>query len=397
MPKTTTKFDFVDNTFTAKEQEFAVCEVGDAKQPDAFYPQVKLMRWKNEVNFSLRLVHDEAEPVVSVVEDRIQWAGKAVEAHFYEVGEGKAGGGFEFDITLKEKPPTNRITFTLQTKGLIFLPQPQLKNVNPDGSFWEEDDHGGRRECPANIGDSIAVYHQTMAGNYTALGGNNYKTGKFCHIPRPKMIDAQGWEVWGKPTVDEAKDLFHVDMPLEFWAKAVYPVRHAAGLEFGYHTVGGSWYQPGGSWSPCTTRWQMSGNGTLQKVSSYLKSAEWWREYRNGCYLNSSGPAALLAGDTAGQYVDSLTGVWRESVALSGSLTNGSYYWLATAILGAAPYIAYDNTGTSGRPSGGGDGTLINPFPNFVSLDVVFSIFADYAAVATSAPVFDHHYRPMRA
>jgi hypothetical protein len=39
------KYDLAANTCTAKERSFAVCEVGDAKQPTAFYPQVKIMRW----------------------------------------------------------------------------------------------------------------------------------------------------------------------------------------------------------------------------------------------------------------------------------------------------------------------------------------------------------------
>ena len=37
MPNLTdSKYDFADNTFTAKEQSFAICEVGDAKQEDVF-------------------------------------------------------------------------------------------------------------------------------------------------------------------------------------------------------------------------------------------------------------------------------------------------------------------------------------------------------------------------
>ena len=84
----TSKYDFAANTFTAKEQSFAVYEVGDAKQPDEFYPQVKIKRWDNEINFSARLVQDEKSPVVSLADDKIQWVGEAIEAHFYEIGKG---------------------------------------------------------------------------------------------------------------------------------------------------------------------------------------------------------------------------------------------------------------------------------------------------------------------
>ena len=33
-------------------------EIGDTKDPTTFHPQVKIMRWDNEVNASLRLKHD---------------------------------------------------------------------------------------------------------------------------------------------------------------------------------------------------------------------------------------------------------------------------------------------------------------------------------------------------
>ena len=42
-------YTLADNTFTAKEDSFTAVEVGDAKQPEVFYPQVKIMRWDNEV------------------------------------------------------------------------------------------------------------------------------------------------------------------------------------------------------------------------------------------------------------------------------------------------------------------------------------------------------------
>jgi hypothetical protein len=38
-------------------------EVGDSKQDD-FHPQVKIMRWDNEVNLSFRLKHNESIPEV---------------------------------------------------------------------------------------------------------------------------------------------------------------------------------------------------------------------------------------------------------------------------------------------------------------------------------------------
>lgn len=46
--------------------------IGDDKQPDVFYPQAKLCRWNNEVNFSLRLIENEkGQAKVSTSGDKI--------------------------------------------------------------------------------------------------------------------------------------------------------------------------------------------------------------------------------------------------------------------------------------------------------------------------------------
>ena len=58
--------------------------IGDDKQPDIFLPQVKLCRWTNEVNFSVRLKHNETNPVITTEGKKIKWQGEKIEIHFYE-------------------------------------------------------------------------------------------------------------------------------------------------------------------------------------------------------------------------------------------------------------------------------------------------------------------------
>ena len=79
------KYDQVANTLIAKDVSFAETEIGDLKQPD-FQPQVKIKRWDNEANFSVRLVHDEKVPQVAIEDGKIKWLGDKVEAHFYDTG-----------------------------------------------------------------------------------------------------------------------------------------------------------------------------------------------------------------------------------------------------------------------------------------------------------------------
>ena len=88
---------------------------------------------------------------------------------------------------------------------------------------------------PENVEGSYAVYAKSNKVNY--VDGKEYKVGKVGHIYRPKIIDSIGTEVWGKLHIDNG--ILSVIIPQEFLDSAIYPVRHAAGLTFGY-TSGGT-------------------------------------------------------------------------------------------------------------------------------------------------------------
>ena len=236
--------------------------IGDDKQPD-FYPQVKIQRWDNEVNFSARLVTNELTPTVSTQADKITWSGDKTEAHFYNIApnEEHPEGGYEFEVILKEPPKTNVVEFTLETKGLDFFYQPELTQ--------EEIDQGSER--PENVVGSYAVYHSTKGGLNRA-DGMEYKTGKAFHIYRPKIIDSVGMEVWGALNVNSVNGLLTVTIPQDFLDKAVYPVKHAAGLTFGYTTKGASSTSPGVNSMYGTKYTTPSDIATVDSMSIYKDS-----------------------------------------------------------------------------------------------------------------------------
>ena len=154
-------------------------EVGDEKQPGVFYPQVKIKRWDNEVNASFRLIDDEPKTLVTAGE-KIKLIGAKKEVHLYDIApcERHPKGGFEFEVILKEKPTSNKLEFSIETKGLDFYYQPELTQ--------EEKDKGDFR--PENVVGSYAVYHESKSNN-------EYKTGKAFHWYYPYLIDANGWKV----------------------------------------------------------------------------------------------------------------------------------------------------------------------------------------------------------
>ena len=93
-------------------------EIGDSKQND-FIPQVKLMRWDNEVNMSFRPVDlADGNFLYNPTENKISWIRADKEVHFYEVDPSKEvpEGGYEMEIILNSKPVTNVLEFTINTK-----------------------------------------------------------------------------------------------------------------------------------------------------------------------------------------------------------------------------------------------------------------------------------------
>ena len=217
----TDKYSVVNNAFRAKvkdnPKDLVVAEIGDTKDAD-FKPQMKICRWgdtenDNEVNVSLRLVHDEKTPTITAKEGKIKWKGKDVEAHFYDfTNTDHPEGASEFEVILKKKPKTNVVKFTLVDKGVKYFYQPELTQ--------EEKDQGCVR--PENVVGSYAVYASEQKTNW--VGGKEYKCGKVGHIYRPKIIDSAGTEVWGELNIDTKKEILEVTIPQDFLNTAVYPI-----------------------------------------------------------------------------------------------------------------------------------------------------------------------------
>jgi hypothetical protein len=194
-------------------------EVGDIKQP-VFYPQIKIKPWNNECNFSMRLAGSGI--TWDMVDDKVVWTSEdgKVESSFYWI-EGEEKGIYEFDITLKEKPVSNVLAFTLKYKELLFFYQPELTQ--------EEIDEGYER--PDNVVGSYAVYHNSKINN-------EYKTGKAFHIFRPFATDSVSGTCWCDLFIDLDNEIATITIPEEFYNNAVYPL--VVDPTIGYTTDGSS-------------------------------------------------------------------------------------------------------------------------------------------------------------
>ena len=333
-----------NNTFLATPKENPKdkidVEIGDSKQTD-FLPQVKVQRWDNEVNFSVRLVHEEETPTVSTVDEKIIWDGDKVAANFYDVpmDENNPEGGYEFEVILKEQPKSNVVQFTLVDKGLEYFYQPELTE--------EEISQGAER--PENVVGSYAVYASENKTNY--VGGKEYKCGKVGHIYRPRIEDAENNWVWGELLIKDG--ILSVTIPQEFLDKAVYPVRHAAGLTFGYTTI------------PTYSYWAISNDkaaglkvtspsnisgATINKLTAYCRM-----DYSSGTSFKSvifkASDGTLITNAVGGATLAGASAAWLDSsFGVSPSLENSTDYYLMIIQqpTGISIIIYYDNAASGG-------------------------------------------------
>jgi len=351
-----------------------VVEIGDSKQPD-FKPQFKLMRWDNEVNLSVRLKDDQvATGAVTISQEKIVWSKGNIKANFYDLplDETHPEGAYEFEVILKEKPLTNKIEFTLNTKGLDFFYQPELTQ--------KEIDEGASR--PENVVGSYAVYASERRTNWT--GGKEYKCGKVGHIFRPKVIDSAGTEVWGKLLIKNG--ILGVTIPQTFLDNAVYPIRHAAGLTIGYTTSG-----TGGSVA-ANNQWKgsqgtASSSGTVDTVTVACK------------YVTASSTLKPMMTDSLGNIltdgignlitVDSLSIVWESSnYTNKPSVLASTGYCVGVLGPNSNSRVAYDSGSAIGCSDLSNDYTTPTaPTDGNFNLTTIFSVYATYTAASGATNV----------
>ena len=354
--------------FLGKEDVEVV--IGDEKQPD-FYPRMKIKRWDNEVNFSIGII-STFQGSHNKVGDIVEWNdGHGIGAKFYQ----KPGDKFEFEISLDERPLTGFVLLSIDTKGLDFFYQRSLTQ--------KEIDNGNIR--PDNVVGSYAVYHKTMNGNY--IGGNNYRAGKFCHIYRPHVTDANNKQLWCDMEITGS--VMKITIP----DGLVYPV--VIDPTFGNTNTGASNAHIFNDYLDGSVFTSPADADTAQSVSVCVE-----KEYddfnikgvivlRSNLNIITNGigsPSAVITSDTW---------IWVESdFATDPSLTISTDYVLMY-VANYNHYVAYDDGVTDQGCEGHNDySSPSDPTDNTFDTKK-YSIYCTYTAAAAglSIPVAMHHLR----
>ena len=312
-------------------------EVGDSKQPD-FYPQVKIMRWDNEVNLSYRLKDSEiGTEKVTDKDGKIVWSKGNLEAHFYDLSLTEhPEGALEFDVVLKEKPLTNKVEFTLNDKGVEYFYQPALT----------EQEIGEGASRPDNVVGSYAVYAKTPKTNWT--GGKEYKCGKVGMFYAPEIIDSAGNKVKGDLHIENG--ILSVTIPQDFLDKADYTNGVRVDPTFGYTTAGATSVISG---APHGCKFQFTSGGSITTITSYLREdIPGTVPLGNAIYSDVSGtPTTKLAVDSGNATIDGTSPAWY-TTNLSYSGTASTNYWLAMwASTGSNGAYYYYDAGSANQRS----------------------------------------------
>ena len=163
---------------------------------------MSLSKWNGAASLSFATGEDHRGKIATGKNELV--LSPDADAHMKHVFRKLDGEHFEYDVILLREPETNRISVGLDfPEGLEFFRQPSLEEVLRRGI-----------RCPSEVIDSYAVYWKERNGEY--------KTGKFCHIYRPRIYDARGRSIWGRLTIQGRT--MTIKIPEEWLADATYPV-----------------------------------------------------------------------------------------------------------------------------------------------------------------------------
>ena len=306
--------------------------LGDATSV-LFKPKIEITRWNKENSLKIRYDGLTGNPILS--QGKLLLTGIEKEFYCYPVGD-----NIKFGVNFLKKPLTNKIVMYLEGwEEYNFYYQPPLtqeyKAGDKDGLIETVTemqclDKNGEviTERPEDVVGSYAVYHKTKS-DYI-VGKTNYKTGKFCHIYRPKFTDTNGISIWGDLNIKNG--IYTITIPQNFLDKAKYPI--VSNDTFGKTDVGGgtdTWPSTSGEWIKAAST--PSSNGTLTSISAYLQDDGGSPLFNPAIYTDDGGspslPVTLLAGvDSGGTALNVGSGAWVTTNISYESIVSGTQYWL---------------------------------------------------------------------
>jgi len=353
----------------------AVIKIGGTTEK--FVPNINASKWNDEAWLNINMPDVVTNEIETFQNDKIELTVGNRTHRYYELD-----GKIEYEMEFSKRPIGNTVVFNLTfPKGLRFSYQDTLYNDwlaeqeanphNPNNLTWEQYQEAAHR--PDNVVGSYAVYW--------AKKNNKYKTGKFCHIYRPKVIDADGREMWAELNI--TGNVMTITIDGKWLDDARYPVTLDPTL--GYDSGGGSNW---GYNNIKDTIWDVT-DGSGGAINTYycrLESVAANTDVKMGVYECSQVDYDPEDGDLLEQALMANVEVGVNEVA--GSSTNlsaNTYYNIAFIPENSSNDVYYDSDGNCGYYTSGRTyaDELSNPYPGSTTIhNRHYSLWVDYGGAA---------------
>jgi hypothetical protein len=396
------------DVYAFKTKDNGVIQIGTERHSPP-KPYLKMDKWDGEVSLKVQMPFETGDnPTVIGNKVRYSTADRNNDLGFkiYDFPKARAeeprvdidiypkpadeqneDGGVEFDTILYEKPASNKIVFPIETNNLDFFYQPALneENKDPDLTCTETEckDKDGNiiNSRPENVVGSYAVYYANgKSGDFSQMGGKNYKAGKALHIYRPKVTDANNNSIWGELNISTESGTLTVSVDQNWLNNAVYPV--TVDPTFGYTTAGSS------NTTIMNSMAMGRYTGVAGTLTSITASLRWYLFYgpqphvKLGLYTQSDS-SKVFGGATA---IAPGSKNWYTESAGTGQTLSAVDYWLvAWGDNNDITYLYRDSSGGSG----GTYAFAYGAWPSTVTVSTnayKYSIYVTYADAATPTP-----------
>ncbi|MBN2094431.1 MAG: hypothetical protein JW727_00130 [Candidatus Aenigmarchaeota archaeon] len=208
-------------------------------------PEIEVSKWQGEGRAVLRVGSELSAKVHKNLSgtSMFEFNSSGLVNQFYAVDEGE--GTFKWNMVLDKKPAQDNWSYEVILEGIeCYYQQPLVQEINCTlagcAACNETDCWGESGEIlihrPEDVVGTYACYG-SQKGDYSAIGGKNYATGKAFDIKRPLFIDANNKTYLG--TVSFLESTLTVTGDRDWLESAAYPV--VVDPTFGYTTAGGSY------------------------------------------------------------------------------------------------------------------------------------------------------------
>jgi hypothetical protein len=343
---------------------------------EKFVPNVNMGKWADECWLNVNypdVVTDEKEEVKDgKIEIEI---GNAKHQYYIQ------GDKFEYDLVFKIKPAGGIVVFNLDfPAGLQWLYQDTLENdykankenIDKMRKISSVEEYLETANRPPNVVGSYAVYWNKK--------NNQYKTGKFCHVYRPKITDANQREFWCDIRVDPIAKTLTVTIP----DGVVYPA--TLDPTFGYESVGGSNTIGYTGYLIAVSKDTASVTGTVTTAYIYSTNSSSGMDMKYSVWESSAGnPAGLVATETEFLNMGTWSATWKSMTGLTIPIASATVYWQGWCVGQNIDDYWYDTSASATRADTLSYGTAWpDPFEEEFPDNVAISIYSFMPTAGTA-------------